>query len=57
MSDQDIRPPDITPLTPEQAAARGKRNLLLAGILLALMVLIFFITLTQMKAGVFQRPM
>jgi hypothetical protein len=53
----DLRPPDVTPLTPEQAAARGKRNIMLALLLAALMVLIFVISLTQLKAGLFQRPM
>jgi hypothetical protein len=53
----DLRPADITPLTPEQAAARKKRNVILAVVLLALMALVFFVTLTQLKAGVLERPM
>ena len=56
MSHDDIRPADITPLTPEQAKARRSRNVMLAVILAALMVLVFVITLTQLKAGMFQRP-
>lgn len=56
MSDRDLRPDDITPLTPEQAAARGKRNIALALVLIGLMVLVFFITLTNMKPGTFNRP-
>lgn len=56
MSEIQLRPEDIPPMTPEQAAARGKRNIAIALLLAGLMVLIFFITLTHMKAGVFARP-
>jgi hypothetical protein len=54
---RDIRPEDVIPLTAEQAAARRKRNIMLALLLAGLMVLIFLISLTQMKAGLFQRPL
>lgn len=39
-------------LTPEQEKARKKRNIWIALALGAFMVLVFLITITQMKAGV-----
>lgn len=44
-------------LTPEQTSARKRRNMMLALMLVAFMVLIFVLTLTQLKAGVIQGQM
>jgi hypothetical protein len=44
-------------LTPEEVAARKKRNLWIALAVGAFIVLVFAITLTQMQANVLDRPL
>jgi hypothetical protein len=44
-------------LTPEELKARRRRNLWIALSVGAFMVLVFAITLTQMQAGVLERPL
>jgi hypothetical protein len=44
-------------LTPEQLAARNRRNLWIALAVGAFMALVFAITLTQMQAGLLERPL
>jgi hypothetical protein len=44
-------------LTPEQEKARKRRSMWIALALIAFMALVFVITLAQMKAGVFNRPL
>ena len=46
-----------TPLTPEQARARGRRNLAIAFGLVAFVVLIFLVTVFQLKGSVLERPL
>jgi len=48
---------DVVKLTPEEEAARKKRNVWIALGLFAFMVLVFFVTLAKMKAGVLDRPL
>ncbi len=48
---------DSIKLTPEQEKARKRRNVWIAVSLFGFMVLVFLITLTQMKAGVLNRPL
>lgn len=51
MTDQFVK------LTPEQEKARKRRSVWIAVSLFGFMVLVFIITLTQMKAGVLARPL
>ncbi len=44
-------------LTPEQVAARKRRNLVIALSVAAFVLLVFAITLTQLQAGVMDRPL
>jgi hypothetical protein len=44
-------------LTPEELAARKRRSLFIALAVGAFMLLVFAITLTQMQAGVLERPL
>lgn len=44
-------------LTPEQIAARKRRNLVLALCIGAFVVLVFVITIAQLKGGVLERPL
>ncbi len=44
-------------LTPEELAARRRRNLFIALAVGAFVVLVFAITLTQLQAGVLERPL
>jgi hypothetical protein len=44
-------------LTPEELRARKRRNLWIALSVGAFMLLVFAITLTQMQAGVLERPL
>ncbi len=44
-------------LTPEQTKARSRRNLWIALSVLAFIVLVFAITLTQMQASILDRPL
>ena len=46
---------DVTPLTPEEAKARGRRNVAIALGLLAFVALIFLVTVFQMKGAVIER--
>jgi len=49
--------PEAVKLTPEEEAARKKRNMWIALGLFAFMVLVFFVTLAKMKAGILDRPL
>jgi hypothetical protein len=51
MSDQPVV------LTPEEVAARKRRNLWLALSIAGFVLLVFFITLARLKAGVLDRPL
>jgi len=44
-------------LTPEELAARKRRNLWIALSVAAFIVLVFAITLTQMQAAILDRPL
>lgn len=44
-------------LTPEQIAARKRRNVIIALSVVAFVVLVFAITLVQLKAGVLDRAL
>lgn len=44
-------------LTPEEIAARKRRNVILAIAIAAFVVLVFAITMVQLKAGVLERPL
>ncbi len=44
-------------LTPEELAARKRRNLWLALSIAAFVVLVFLITIAKLKAGVLERPL
>lgn len=44
-------------LTPEQLAARKRRNVFIALAIAAFVLLVFAITLTQLQAGVLDRPL
>jgi hypothetical protein len=44
-------------MSPEEIAARRRRNLWLALSIGAFVVLVFFITLAKLKAGVLDRPL
>jgi len=44
-------------LTPEELAARKRRNVFIALAIVAFVVLVFAITLTQLQAGVLERPL
>lgn len=44
-------------LTPEELAARKRRNLWIALSIAAFVVLVFLITLAKLKAGVLERPL
>lgn len=44
-------------LTPEQIAARKRRNMFIALSIVAFVVLVFAITLVQMKAGILDRAL
>lgn len=45
------------PLTPEQIAARKRRNLWLALSVGGFMLLVFFITIARLQGGVLERPL
>lgn len=57
MSEPNEVAPEVVKLTPEEEAARKKRNVWIALGLFAFMVLVFFVTLAKMKAGVLDRPL
>lgn len=44
-------------LTPEEKRKRSQRNYAIAGALLALVVLIFFVTLTKISGNIAARPL
>ncbi|MGE0829849.1 MAG: hypothetical protein AB7O04_10920 [Hyphomonadaceae bacterium] len=44
-------------LTPEEEKARKRRNLWIALALVAFIALVFLITITQLRAGVLERPL
>ena len=44
-------------MTPEELEARKRRNVWIALAVAAFIVLVFAITLTQMQAGVLERPL
>lgn len=44
-------------LTPEELAARKRRNVIIALGIAAFVALVFAITLTQLQAGVLERPL
>jgi hypothetical protein len=44
-------------LTPEEAAARRRRNVWIALAVAAFVVLVFLITLAKLQAGVLDRPL
>lgn len=44
-------------LTPEEQKARKRRNVWIAIALAAFMALVFAITLTQLQAGLLERPL
>jgi hypothetical protein len=44
------------PLTPEEARARGRRNLAIALGLLAFVALVFLVTVFHLKGSVAERP-
>jgi uncharacterized membrane protein (DUF485 family) len=46
-----------TIMTPEELKARKRRNLWIALSVAAFVLLVFFITLAQLKAGVMDRPL
>jgi hypothetical protein len=52
-----MTPAPLNRLTPEEARARGRRNVAIAVALLAFVVLLFLITLTQLGPGVLDRPL
>ncbi len=57
MSEPNEVAPEVVKLTPEEEAARKKRNVWIALGLFAFMVLVFFVTLAKIKAGVLDRPL
>lgn len=50
-------PLETVRLAPEQEKARRRRNLWIALALVAFMVLVFVITLAQLRGGVMDRPL
>jgi len=44
-------------LTPEEVAARKRRNVFIAVAIAAFVVLVFAITMVQLQAGVLERPL
>lgn len=48
------KPQDSVTLTPEQTAARNRRNIWLALSIAAFVVLVFAITMTKLQAGLHQ---
>lgn len=57
MTGPTIKPEEFPRLTPEEAKARGKRNLAIAAAL-GVMVLIFFIvTIVQIGGNIANRPL
>jgi hypothetical protein len=44
-------------LTPEELAARKRRNVFIALAIIGFVLLVFAITLTQLQAGVLERPL
>lgn len=47
---------DFVELTPEQTRARKRRNVMLALAIGGFMLLVFFITIAQMRAGILAGP-
>lgn len=56
-TDQGAASGEHVKLTPEQEKARGRRNLVIALSIGAFMLLVFLITLAQLRAGVLERPL
>jgi hypothetical protein len=54
MSGPSAKPDAYRPLTPDEVKARGKRNLAVALILGAMVVLFFVVTLVQLSGNVAQ---
>jgi hypothetical protein len=54
MSGPNAKPEPFRPLTPDEVKSRGKRNLAVALILGAMVVIFFIVTLVQLSGNVAQ---
>jgi hypothetical protein len=56
MSEENREPDAYRALTPQEQAARNRRNLLIAAALIGFMVVVFVVTVVRLQDGALQRP-